>query len=187
MLIDAAFAPNNYSSSGISLFHTLSLSSSFRYAWVQGDFGTYMLNTVIVTGGVAILSVVVATAAAYSVAVLRPRGSELLLFAAIVTFMLPVEVLIVPWYYELRTMGWLDSYAALIVTQGAVSSGFGIFWMTAAFRSVPGSLREAAMLDGDSGLRLLWHIYIPSVLPTVRTMGASSFCGRGTRSWCPLC
>jgi raffinose/stachyose/melibiose transport system permease protein len=148
---------------------------AFSYAWQAGDFSRYMLNTAIVTVTVVVLSVVFAIMAGYSIALTKPPGGRWVLYAAVFGFMLPVEALIVPWYYELSKFNLVNSYWAMILPQVAQSIAFGTFWMYVAFRSVPPSLAESARMDGASSFKLLWRILVPNVAPAVKTMAALVF------------
>ena len=174
VLISTALSPVNSNSGGISFAHSLSLSA-FRYAWVNGDFSRYMLNTVIVTASVVVVSAVIAVMAGYSIALARPPGARWVLYAAVFGFMLPVEALIVPWYYQFRTVGIINTYWAMILPQVAQSIAFGTFWMYVAFRSIPRSLSESALIDGASPVSLLWRILVPNVAPAVKVMAALVF------------
>jgi len=97
------------------------------------------------------------------------------LYTAVFGFMLPVEALIVPWYYQFQSAGLVNSYWAMILPQAAQSIAFGTFWMYVAFRSIPKSLSESATIDGASRLSLLWRILVPNVGPAVKTMAALVF------------
>ncbi len=174
VLLTTAFDNVHANNSGISFIHALSLSS-FKYAWNQGGFSDYTVHTAIMTVSVMVGSVIIAVVGAYAVALLRPRGSKLLFFVAILGFMLPVEVLVTPWFYELQSLGWLNTYWALIVPQAAQSVAFGIFWMNAAFLAVPKSLTEAAILDGASRLDVFRLVLLPNVMPAIKTMAALVF------------
>jgi raffinose/stachyose/melibiose transport system permease protein len=118
VLISTGLSGANSSSGGITFFSRLSLSA-FRYAWVNGDFSRYMLNTVIVTVSVVVVSAVIAIMAGYSIALARPPGARWVLYASVFGFMLPVEALIVPWYYQFRTVGIVNTYWSMILPQVA--------------------------------------------------------------------
>lgn len=174
VLVSTALEPLNKGGLGISFVHSFSLSS-FSYAWSAGDFSVYMRNTVIVTASVVVISALASVMAAYGIAQLRLRGSNMTLYVAILGFMLPTEALIVPLYYQFRSTGLLNTLWAMILPQAAQSIAFGVFWMTTAFRSLPRSLVEAAVLDGASHWRLLWKVLVPNVSPAIRTMAALVF------------
>lgn len=173
-LATTALQPPNLSSSGISFVHRFSFSS-FSYAWSVGHFDTYLANTAIVTVAVMLISTVIAVLAAFGVSVLKPRGARLVLYVAILGFMLPTEALIVPWYYQLSSYGFLNTYWAMILPQAAQSVAFGTFWLTTAFAALPRSFGEAAALDGASQWQLLTRIHIPNLAPAIKTMAALVF------------
>jgi raffinose/stachyose/melibiose transport system permease protein len=162
------------SSGGISFSWHLSLSA-FSFAWQNGDFSRYMLNTAIVTVSVVVISTVIAVMAGYSIALAKPPGARWVLYAAVFGFMLPVEALIVPWYYQFRTFNIVNTYWSMILPQVAQSIAFGTFWMYIAFRQVPKSLSESARIDGAAPFSLLWRILVPNVAPAVKTMAALVF------------
>ena len=172
-LVTTALAPAS-GSGGLSFGGHPSFSG-FSYAWQVGDFSRYMLNTAIVTVTVVVVSAVFAIMAGYAIALAKPPGARWVLYAAVFGFMLPVEALIVPWYYELNRFGLVNSYWAMILPQVAQSIAFGTFWMYVAFRSVPASLAESARMDGASAFTLLWRILVPNVAPAVKTMAALVF------------
>ena len=113
-VLSTAFEPPNQTSSGISFAHSLSFSS-FSYAWDVGDFRAYLFNTALVTVSVMVVSTLVAILAAYGVSVLKPRGARLVLYIGILGFMLPTEALIVPWYYQLTSLHFVNTYWAMIL------------------------------------------------------------------------
>jgi raffinose/stachyose/melibiose transport system permease protein len=173
-LVSTALTPAHGSSSGISFSPHLSLSA-FSYAWQAGDFSRFMLNTAIVTVAVVVISAVIAVPAGYAIALARPPGARWVLYTAVFGFMLPVEALIVPWYYQFRSLNLVNTYWAMILPQVAQSIAFGTFWMYVAFRSIPRSLSESALIDGASPVTLLWRILVPNVGPAVKTMAALVF------------
>jgi raffinose/stachyose/melibiose transport system permease protein len=173
-VLSTAFEPPNQTSSGISFVHPWSLSS-FSYAWNVGDFREYLFNTALVTVSVMVVATVLAILAAYGVSVLKPKGARLVLYLGILGFMLPTEALIVPWYYQLTSLHFVDTYWAMILPQIAQSVAFGTFWLTTAYAAVPKVFSEAAALDGASDWKLLTRIHLPSIMPAIKTMAALVF------------
>lgn len=175
ILVSTALTPSNsLASDTISFNHALSVEA-FAKAWSTGNFSTTMVNSVIVAVAVVAISTVVAILAAYAIETLKPVGSAAVLVVAILGFLLPVEALIVPWYYELEPAGLINSYWAIILPQAAQSIAFGVFWLAVAMRSLPKSLSEAAVLDGASRWTLLWQVLVPNISPAIRTMIALVF------------
>jgi raffinose/stachyose/melibiose transport system permease protein len=139
-------------------------------AWEEGNFGTYLRSSVIVTGSVVAISTVLSVLAGYAFGLMRFRGAEVLFYLFVLGLTVPLEAIVVPLYYDLRDVGLTDTYWALILPQAALSTAFGTFWMRAFFRSVPRSLIEAARLDGSSSWVTLWRIVLPLGRPAVLTM-----------------
>ncbi len=80
-----------------------------------------MRNTAIVTVSVVAISAVISVLAGYAIALAKPPGARWVLYAAVFGFMLPVEALIVPWYYQFRSVGIINTYWAMILPQVAQS------------------------------------------------------------------
>ena len=163
VLVSTSLEPvNRISSSSISFAHPLSVSA-YGYAWQVGDFSTYMINTAIVTVSVMAISAVVAILAAYAIALLRPFGNMVVFYVGAIGFMLPVETLVVAWYYQFDKLNLLNGYWAMILPQVAQSVAFGIVWLVTAFRSLPRQLAESAVLDGSNHWGLLWRVLVPKI------------------------
>ena len=173
-IISTALEPLHDATAGVSFWHSLSWSS-MAYAWSVGHFDRYLVNTFIVCAAVVVSSVVVSVFCAYGLAVLRPAGCRWVLYLAILAFLLPTESLIVPWYYQLRGEGLVNTYWAMILPQMAQSVGFGVFWVRTAVLGVPKSLIEAGRLDGASEWSLLYRVIVPSIYPAIKTMAALVF------------
>lgn len=176
ILVSTSLEPLSSSTtrSSISFSHPLSLGA-FSYAWRVGNFSTYMLTSAIVTVSVLVISVLISVLAAYAIEQLRPPGGRVVLYICALGFMLPVQTLVIAWYYQFHSLGLLNTYLAMILPQVAQSIAFGTFWLATAFRSLPPSLSEAAVLDGCSRWALLRRVLAPSIAPAIRTMLALVF------------
>ena len=86
VLVTTAFDRVNANNSSISFFKSLSFSS-FKYAWTQGGFSQYTIHTAIMTVSVVVGSIIVAVLAAYAVALLKPYGSRILFYVAIIVLL----------------------------------------------------------------------------------------------------
>ncbi|MBB4686031.1 carbohydrate ABC transporter permease [Amycolatopsis jiangsuensis] len=143
---------------------------NFGAAWAEGRFGQYLLSSLLVTAGVVVLTTVLAILAGFAFARLRFFGSGVLFFVVLAGLMLPAEAFVIPLYFNLRTVGLTDTYAALILPQAAQSLGFAIFWMRNQFRAFPTEIIEAAKIDGARDLRVLWRVVVPPSLASIMTM-----------------
>jgi raffinose/stachyose/melibiose transport system permease protein len=144
-------------------------------AWNDGGFAGSFLTSFIVAGVMVPASVILSVVAGYAFATMRFRGSKVLFYLFILGLIIPTEATIVPLYYDIRSMGLLDTYWALILLEVSGEVAFGIFWMRAAFLSAPQSLLEAARIDGASSWQTLWRIMVPFAKPAILTLTVLTF------------
>ena len=90
-------------------------------------------------------------------------GRRVLMGLMLATMLLPMSVLLPSGWMLMYRLGWLDSYAAVVVP-GSVSA-FGMFLFMQAMRGVPDELLQAGRIDGCSELRLWWAVAVPIVRP----------------------
>jgi raffinose/stachyose/melibiose transport system permease protein len=154
---------------GFSIPDQLSFDT-FERAWEQGGFGRLLINSLIVAGTVSVVTAVLSTLAGYAFGAMRFRGSDALFYLLLVGLIFPYEATVIPLYYLFKDAGLTDTYWALILPQIGLSIPFGTFWMRAFFRSTPGSLVEAARLDGASSFSTLMRVLLPHARPAITTM-----------------
>ena len=144
-------------------------------AWRDGGFGASFTTSIIVAAVMVPASVVLSVLGGYAFATMRFRGSKVLFYLFILGLIIPTEATIVPLYYDVRAIGLLDTYWALILLEVSGEVAFGIFWMRAAFLSAPRSLLEAARIDGASSWKTLWRIMVPFARPAILTLTVLTF------------
>jgi sn-glycerol 3-phosphate transport system permease protein len=157
---------------------------NYSDAWSEGHLGRYLGNSAIVSISITAGQVVTAVLAAYAFAFLRfpLRNTLFVLFLA--TLMIPGEVTFFTNVSTVRSFGWYDTYAALIVP--FLATGFGAFLIRQSFLTVPNDLREAAQLDGYGHLRFLWRIVVPISRPAIGAMALFAFLGAWNQYLWPL-
>jgi raffinose/stachyose/melibiose transport system permease protein len=143
---------------------------NFVDAWNAADFLALLKSSVLIVLGVVPLAVIFSTLAGYGLATARTRGGSVIYGLFILGLTLPAEALISPLYYELRSMGLLDSRFALIFPLLGLFMPFGVFWMRTAFQSLPPELTEAAELDGASSWQTFRRVKLPLVLPSLSSL-----------------
>jgi raffinose/stachyose/melibiose transport system permease protein len=144
-------------------------------AWQEGKFATSFTTSIIVAAVMVPASVLLSVVAGYAFATMRFRGSNVLFYLFILGLIIPTEATIVPLYYDIRSLGLLDTYWALILLEVSGEVAFGIFWMRAAFLSAPASLLEAARIDGSNSWTTLWRIMVPFARPAILTLTVLTF------------
>ena len=135
-------------------------------------FGTYLMNSILVTGSILACQLVTITLAAYAFARLEFPGKSILFTLFLLQVMFPIYAIFLTNFLTLRELGLLNTLPAMIVP--FVASGYGTFMLRQSFRQVPSELSDAARLDGCGHLRILWHVYLPLVKPTLIAFGIIS-------------
>jgi ABC-type glycerol-3-phosphate transport system permease component len=155
--------------------HTLNLDNYRRLfagdPSVQGNvyFWQYVLNSLFVTTTMTVLQMVFCSAAGYALAKYEFRGKRALMTFMLGTMMIPPVLLVAPLYEMIVKLGFVDTYAALLLPYLAVP--YGIFLFRQSMLAVPNEMLDAGRIDGASEL----YIYARLVMPLVRPMCAA-FC-----------
>jgi raffinose/stachyose/melibiose transport system permease protein len=160
--------------SGFALPPTFEWRNYVR-AWERGGFASSFTTSYIVAVVMVPGSIVLSVVAGYAFATMRFRGAKALFYLFILGLIIPTEATIVPLFYDVRAMGLLDTYWALILLEVSGELAFGVFWMRAAFLSAPASLLEAARIDGASSWQVLWRIMVPFARPAILTLAVLAF------------
>jgi ABC-type glycerol-3-phosphate transport system permease component len=126
---------------------------------------TSLFNSLLVSIGSTGLSVAVSALAGYAFARFEFKGKNLLMSIILGLFMIPVVINIIPLYIMLANVGLLNSLLALILTFQILIIPLNIFLLKNYFETIPKELDEAALIDGCSKLRALWHIIVPMSMP----------------------
>jgi multiple sugar transport system permease protein len=135
--------------------------------------GRFLANSLLVAGISTSLQVGTSAMAAYAFARLRFRGRDVLFLVYLATLMVPLQVIIVPLFIEMRSLGLVNTYPGLILP--AIASAFGTFLLRQAFLSLPRELDEAAFIDGASHWTVFRRIVLPLAGPALATFGIFAF------------
>ena len=119
--------------------------------------------------------VAVSSLSAFAFARLRFPGRELLFVLFLGTLMVPQEVLIVPMYWLMQVLGWVDSYQALILP--FAFTAFGTFLLRQFFLTVPAELVDSARVDGAGLFNIFFRIMLPLSRPALAVLAMFTFIG----------
>jgi multiple sugar transport system permease protein len=142
-------------------------------AWHQGPFGTWLLNSTVVSVTCVVGNVVFCALAGYAFARIPFFGSRLLFVAVLATLMVPFQIVMLPTLIVVRDLHLTDTLGALIAPN--LATPFGVFLMRQFFTTVPRELEEAARIDGAGRLRTLVRILLPLMGPTLATLSVLTF------------
>ena len=118
---------------------------------------------------------VVAAMAAYAFSRIDWPGRDIVFVLYLATMMIPTVVLVIPQFILIRSLGWVNTYTALIVP--SLFNAFGTFLLRQAFKSLPRDFEEAALVDGANPLTIFWRIDLPLIRPALATLAVFSFMG----------
>lgn len=123
------------------------------------NFSNYLVHSGVMTIGRTLGQLVTCSLAAYGFARFKFPGRNIIFALSLGLLMIPFQAILIPEYLLLRQLGWLNTFAALIVP-GAFSA-FAMFLLRQAFKQIPVELEESAMIDGANPLQVLYHIVLP--------------------------
>ncbi|MFH5181344.1 carbohydrate ABC transporter permease [Paenibacillus sp. TAB 01] len=141
----------------------------------DGAFVVFYKNSLIVSFGTTVLTLLVATLAGYGFSRFQFKFKELMLFSILSTQMLPVISLLIALYSIYNTYGLLNTRTGLTVALTTASLPFSIWMIKVFFDSIPISLEEAAKIDGVSRFGILFRIVLPLSKPGVFAVGVYTF------------
>ena len=148
---------------------------NFSAAWTQGQFSRYMATSVVVSVLVVSVATVCSVMAGYAFGTMRFRGEQVLFYTFLLGIMVPTEAIIVPLYFDMRSIGLTNTIWGVALPQIAQSIAFGTYWMRAYFRGSNRSIVEAGRLDGAGSHRILWQILVPIGRPAITTLVLLTF------------
>jgi multiple sugar transport system permease protein len=129
-------------------------------------------NSLVISVGSAVITLGVATAAAFAISRLRVRGGRTVLNLALFTYFIPAAFLAVPMYKTMGIYGLLNSQWSLVLAMVAIASPYAIWILKQASDKLPVELDEAAIMDGASPLQLFGMVYLPLMTPSLVAVGA---------------
>ena len=138
---------------------------NFQQVWSDGEFATYLKNSIVVTGGSLIVILVCAIGAGFVLGRYQFKGNALIFGFVLTGMLVPAKLAILPLFLQLKWMNLLDSHIGLIFVYASGALPAAVFIMSGFFRSLPMDLDSAARIDGASESQLLRLILMPLVRP----------------------
>jgi len=136
-------------------------------------FWSYIVNSVIVSVIITLVSLLLNSMAAYAFAKYQFWGRNVLFFVMLATIMIPIHITLIPVFVLMSRLGWVNTYQGLIVRN--LAGAFGIFLMRQFFLTIPSELIDAARIDAASEFRIFWQIVLPLSKPALATLGVFTF------------
>mgnify|MGYP001806648219 FL=1 len=137
-------------------------------------FWRQLWNSVFIAGMTGILTLLIATLAAFAISRLKVRGGRTVLNMALFTYFIPAAFLAVPMFRTMGLYGLLGSQWALILAMVAIAAPYAIWVLKQASDKLPLELDEAAIMDGATAPQLFRLVYLPLMGPSLVAVGIYS-------------
>ncbi|WP_297109838.1 carbohydrate ABC transporter permease [uncultured Devosia sp.] len=141
----------------------------------RSDFLIALRNSLLVGGSVALLTVLIALPAAYSLSRFTYRGRDAIGFLILATQMLPAVAVLVPIVVIVRSLGLANTLTALTVTHLALGLPIAVWMLKGYIDAVPRELEEASMMEGSTQLGAMVRITLPLIRPAIVAVGTFAF------------
>jgi multiple sugar transport system permease protein len=158
---------------------------NYRQLFLQLPMGIFLLNSFKIATIATIGQVISCAMAAFAFARLRFPARNLLFFILLATLMVPTHVTLIPTFFIMRWLGWIDTHWSLTVPWW-MGGAFGTFLLRQFFLTIPTELMEAAKIDGAGYWRIFWRIYMPLSGPALATLAVFTFMGSWNNLLGPL-
>lgn len=146
---------------------------NFRRVLAESSILTWMLNSIVVSGVITVLTIVLTSMAAYALSALPFKGSGWVYWLIIAGMMIPIEAMVVPLYMTMDDLDLIDTRAALILP--GIAAPLGVIILKQFFDAVPKDLINAAVMDGAGPWRIYWHIFVPLSKSSMAALGIFTF------------
>jgi len=158
--------------------------ANYRELFGHAGMGRYLLNSVMLTTAVTLVSLFFNVGAGYAFAKLRFAGRDRIFKVLLAALVIPSQVAMVPLFLLLKHLGLVNTYGGVIVP--AMASIFGIFLVRQYALSIPDDLLEAARIDGASELRIFRAVIVPVLSPIIVTLAVFTSLGAWNDFMWPL-
>ncbi|MDR7381742.1 carbohydrate ABC transporter permease [Promicromonospora iranensis] len=153
----------------ISLPSQLDFSALVDF-WRGVDFNRKLLNSVAISGSVALIAAVLSLLSAFAIGIGRIKGRVWILAVFMVAFTIPQEALVYPLFVLTRDLGLYDTLAGVIIILAVLQSAFGTYMLSSVLGAFPKEMLEAARLDGANRRQILGRIVLPLTRPTLSVL-----------------
>jgi multiple sugar transport system permease protein len=143
-------------------------------AWQSQPFGTYLINSTVITALNVVGRLISCSLAAFGFARIKFPGRDFLFLCVLATLMLPHQVTLIPQYLIFRDLNWINTILPLTVP-GFFGNPFHIFLLRQFFMSLPLELDEAAFIDGASRWTIYTRVVMPLSVPILLTVLVFTF------------
>ena len=151
------------------------LFRSYIELFTQYHFGTFLLNSALVSVATVAITLFFAVPGAYAVARLKFPGQHFLSRSILLIYMVPMIVLVIPLYAIFSQLGLRNTLWGLLFVYPATTIPVALYMLQGYFRGIPAELEEAGLMDGLSRLGVIRKITMPLALPALASVALYVF------------
>lgn len=140
---------------------------NFQEVWQHTDVLRFLMNSIIISTGATVASLVLGVPAGYAIARTRSRLVGLSSYFFLMLLMIPPIAMLIPFYLLMRDLRLLGTYAAVIIIDTIFDASFVVWMMRSYFKDVPQEMEEAALVDGASHFQAFYRIALPLSVPGI--------------------
>jgi N-acetylglucosamine transport system permease protein len=159
---------------------------NFARAWNSARVGDFFFNTLIVVIPSIIFTLIFSAMTAYVLARFQFPGRNFLFYLFLGGMLFPVFLALIPLFSLVNNLGLYNTYLGLILVYIAYSLPFTVFFLTGFFKTLPGELQEAAIIDGANQYQAFFLVMLPLASPALISMGIFNFLGMWNQYILPL-
>jgi len=149
--------------------------SNYVDAWGVANVGLYTFNSLLVAGPTVVLVILISLLGAFVFAFQEFKLKMILYIYVISGFAIPIEVVVIPLFFQMRDYHLLNTYWSVILPQSALLLPFGVLIIRSFMLNVDRAIIDAARIDGCSSFRLLFSVVIPCIVPAISSLLIFSF------------
>lgn len=157
---------------------------NYVQAWTSIPIIKYLKNSILVTGSVIILQLIIMIPAAYAFARYNFFGKNFFFAFILISFMVPAQITFIPIYLNFAKLNLIETFWPQIIP--FASNTFGIFLLRQAFMQLPDEIFDAALLDHSNDFKTMLKIAVPMIKPAIFTTILFTFVGRWNDYFWPL-
>jgi len=173
-MVNLSLVPNSeIFNQGGNLIYSPVTTANYTSVFEKIPVWKYFANSLFVAVITTIGQVLVSTLAGYAFARLKFRYRNGIFLIFLITMLIPPQVNIIPLFFLMRALHWVNTYQALILP--GIFGGFGVFMMRQYFLGFPKDIEDAAKIDGCGLLSGFFKVILPLALPAIATLSIFTF------------
>jgi multiple sugar transport system permease protein len=166
-MLSLSFQPNGGLLGATVLIPSHPTVQNYVQAWTQNSFSHYFLNSIFVSIATVVITVAIASLAAFAFARYNFRFKQTIFYTFLASLAIPNILLLIPQYLLMERLHLLDSLSGLVLLYVASNLPFTIFLLRGFFEAIPREYEESIRMDGAGSFRVLVSLIVPLSLPAI--------------------